>query len=60
MRVFNALWAIADEADSGQGWTDNELLHRLINVLEDMPLEQQEQIIAAVKEQANENSNTRR
>lgn len=47
MDMFDALWAIADE----QGWTDNTLLHRLIYVLDNVPREQQEQIIAAVKEQ---------
>lgn len=47
MYMFNALWAVADE----RRWTDNCLLHKLIDVLEDMPREQQEQIITAVKEQ---------
>lgn len=47
MDMFDALWAIADE----RGWTDNTLLHKLIDVLEDVSREQQEQIITAVKEQ---------
>ena len=46
MGMFDALWAIADE----RGWTDNALLHKLIDVLEAAPREQQEQIITAVKE----------
>ena len=41
MDMFDALWAIADE----QGWTDNALLHKLIDALEGMPREQQEHII---------------
>ena len=47
MDMFDALWAIADE----RGWTDNTLLHKLIDVLENVSREQQEQIITAVKEQ---------
>lgn len=46
MEMFDALWAIADE----RGWTDNRLLHVLLDVLENVPREQQEQIITAVKE----------
>ena len=49
MDMFDALWAIADE----QGWTDNTLLHKLIEVLENVPREQQEQIITAIKEHNN-------
>jgi hypothetical protein len=50
MDMFDALWLIADE----RGWTDNALLHKLIDVLENLPREQQEQIISGltvVKEQ---------
>lgn len=46
MGMFDALWDIADE----RGWTDNYLLHNLIEVLDNVPREQQEQIITAVKE----------
>jgi hypothetical protein len=48
MEMFDALWGIADE----RGWTDNRLLHVLLDVLENVPREQQEQIITAVKEKA--------
>jgi hypothetical protein len=48
MEMFDALWAVADK----HGWTDNRLLYVLLDVLENMPREQQEQIITAVKEQA--------
>jgi hypothetical protein len=47
MEMFDALWAIADK----RGWTDNTLLHKLIDVLENVPREQQEQIITAVKDE---------
>ena len=46
MGMFDELWAIADE----RGWTDNALLHKLIDALEDMPREQQEHIITLIKE----------
>ena len=45
MEMFAALWAVADE----RGWTDNTLLHKLIDVLENVSREQQEQILTAVK-----------
>ena len=44
MGMFDALWAIADE----RGWTDNRLLHKLIDALENLPREQQEQIISGL------------
>jgi hypothetical protein len=48
MEMFDALWVVADE----RGWTDNTLLHKLIDVLENVSREQQEQILAAVKEES--------
>jgi hypothetical protein len=44
MGMFDELWAIADE----RGWTDNTLLHKLIDVLENVSREQQEQIISGL------------
>ena len=45
MDMFDALWAVADK----RGWTDNALLHKLIDVLENVSREQQEQIISGLE-----------
>ena len=39
---FSTVWAVADE----RGWTDNTLLHALLDVLEQEPREVQERIVA--------------
>lgn len=51
MKMFDALWAVADK----HGWTDNTLLHKLIDVLENMSREQQEQIISGLERRSNPN-----
>jgi len=39
---FNSAWTIADE----RGWTDNTLLHALMDVLEREPRDVRERILA--------------
>lgn len=39
---LRAVWALADR----HGWTDNALLHAVLDVLEQEPLEVQERILA--------------
>jgi hypothetical protein len=43
---YRTAWAVADE----RGWTDNTLLHALMDVLEQEPREVQERIIALLGE----------
>ena len=43
---FNAVWTIADE----RGWTDNTLLHALIDVLEREPRDVRDRIVALLDE----------
>ena len=50
MYMFNALWGVADE----RNWTDNRLLHVLLDVLENVPREQQEQIISGLERKGEE------
>jgi hypothetical protein len=43
---FNAVWTIADE----RGWTDNTLLHALVDVLEREPRDARDRILALLGE----------
>lgn len=43
---FNAVWTIADE----RGWTDNTLLHALVDVLEREPRDVRDRIVALLGE----------
>jgi hypothetical protein len=43
---FNAVWTVADE----RGWTDNALLHALVDVLEREPRDVRDRILALLGE----------